>query len=282
MNTLIIGSGFGIYGYLPSIIKISKNLYLKNKYQKIYLNRDFPKKYLSKIIWYSDIKLIINKVDYVVIAQNPKNQHSIIKKIIKTKRLKHLFLEKPISNTPKNSLFLVKKLKENKIKFSIGFLFKYLNWYKFISKRLTLNKKFNIIWEIKINNKNNLWKYDQSSGGGLLRFYAIHFIRLLFDFKITILNKKMIKKNQLHLNLSDKKKNTFDLIIKFSKKNKFLLNYNDKNFYQSVNPFLKVISKNKDPRVSLVKKYLDDILNGNETNYEYEKKFILFWKSLEK
>ena len=30
MNTLIIGSGFGLYGYLPSIIDFSKKIYLKH------------------------------------------------------------------------------------------------------------------------------------------------------------------------------------------------------------------------------------------------------------
>ena len=34
MNTLILGSGFGLYGYLPSIYKKSKNIFLNIKYQK--------------------------------------------------------------------------------------------------------------------------------------------------------------------------------------------------------------------------------------------------------
>ena len=34
MNTLILGSGFGIYGYLPAIYGISKNIFLNIRYKK--------------------------------------------------------------------------------------------------------------------------------------------------------------------------------------------------------------------------------------------------------
>ena len=33
MNTLIIGSGFGLYGYLPAIFHVSKKIYLKQQYE---------------------------------------------------------------------------------------------------------------------------------------------------------------------------------------------------------------------------------------------------------
>jgi len=45
MNTLIIGSGFGLYGYLPSIIDFSKKIYLSIKYKKKVENRKDLKKW---------------------------------------------------------------------------------------------------------------------------------------------------------------------------------------------------------------------------------------------
>ena len=65
----------------------------------------------------------------------------------------------------------------------MGFLFKYIVWYNYIKRRLTGNQKFKIIWDIKFNSENNLWKYIHSSGGGLIRFYSIHFIRIFYDLK---------------------------------------------------------------------------------------------------
>ena len=53
MNTLILGSGFGLYGYLPAMYKISKNIFLNIKYQKK-LKKNELKRFLKKIIWYNE------------------------------------------------------------------------------------------------------------------------------------------------------------------------------------------------------------------------------------
>ena len=282
MNTLIIGSGFGLYGYLPSAFKFSKKIYLNNKYEKIIKKRKNLKGYLNKIIWYLDINSIVNQIDYIIIAQKPKHQHAIVFKILNLIKPKHLFLEKPISNNPKNSLKLIKILNKKKVTFSVGYIFKYLSWYKFIKKNLTKKKKFTINWEIKINKKNNLWKYNISEGGGLIRFYAIHLIRLLFDLNITKLKKKIIKKNKIYFYFSDKLKNDFYINVRLSKSNKFTVTYNDEVYYKGYSPFLKKINKNNDPRVNVINNYINDIFKNYKTNYIYEKNFILFWKKLEK
>ena len=73
---------------------------------------------------------------------------------------------------------------KKKINYSIGFLFEYVNWYKLIKKNLQSKGKndISIEWNIK-NNINSLrsWKYDYKQGGGLLRYYGIHFIKLLLN-----------------------------------------------------------------------------------------------------
>ena len=50
MNTLIIGSGFGLYGYLPSAFKFSKKIYLNNKYEKIVKKRKNLKSSIKEMI----------------------------------------------------------------------------------------------------------------------------------------------------------------------------------------------------------------------------------------
>ena len=102
MNSLICGSGFGLYGYLPSISKFSTNVYLDKKYKKIFNLRKELSEFEPKIIWYNKINKIILKIDYLVIAKRPKDQLNIVKSILKNKNnIKHFFLEKPISVTPK-------------------------------------------------------------------------------------------------------------------------------------------------------------------------------------
>tara|TARA_B100000795_G_C22803371_1_gene443214 strand:- start:2043 stop:2336 length:294 start_codon:yes stop_codon:yes gene_type:complete len=46
MNSLICRSGFGLYGYLPAIYKLTNKIYLNRKYQKI---NKFFNPFLSKI-----------------------------------------------------------------------------------------------------------------------------------------------------------------------------------------------------------------------------------------
>ena len=281
MNFLIIGSGFGIYGYLPAIYKNSKKIFLNIKYKKKIEKRVELIRYLKKVIWYFDIKDIKNKINYVVIAQNPKKQFLIIKKLLCFFKPKHIFLEKPISNTPNESLKFVKFLKKKKIRFSVGFLFTYLKWYKYIKENLSSNQKFEINWRIKFNKKNNLWKSNHKEGGGLVRFYSIHFFRLFHNLNLTKIHKVLVNKKHCKFILKDQKENTIFLNVKYDLINKFYIKHNKNFFLKSSNPFMKSIKINDDPRVSIIQKYIKDIFENFKINYRYEIKFIKFWKKIE-
>ena len=282
MNTLIIGSGFGSYGYLPAIYNLSERIYLDSKYKKKILNRIELRKCLNKIFWYQDIRPIIRRIDYLIVAQKPEDQDSIVRKLIKIHKPRYIFLEKPISNNPSNSTKLINFLEKNKIKFSVGFLFKYLKWYKFIERKKSTEERFKISWHIKINKKNNSWKYLHEAGGGLTRFYAIHFIRIFYDLKFLKIHKIQKRKNYLYINLLDDMKNQIEFEVKFAKNNLFIVKHNNKKCFMSYNPFLKPIQKKNDPRVYVLNKYLNDIIKNFKLNYLYEKKFIKFWDKIEK
>jgi hypothetical protein len=281
MNFLIIGSGFGTYGYLPAIYKYSKKIFLNVKYKKKTEKRIELISYLKRVIWYVDLKDINNKIDYVVIAQNPKKQILITKKILRFLKPKHLFLEKPISHTPENSLNFVKFLEKKDIKFSVGYLFTYLNWYKYIKKNLSHNQKFEITWKIKFNKKNNLWKLNHKEGGGLVRFYSIHFFKLFYDLNLTKIHKVLVNRNYCKFILKDQKENIIFLNLEYSLINQFNIRHNERYLLKSSNPFMKSIKINNDPRVSVIQKYVKDIFENFKINYRYEKKFIKFWKKIE-
>ena len=48
MNVLILGSGFGLYGYLPAVYSFSKRIYLNEKYEKIFKNKKELSKFKKK------------------------------------------------------------------------------------------------------------------------------------------------------------------------------------------------------------------------------------------
>ena len=67
-----------------------------------------------------------------------------------------MFLEKPIHN-PKKSLNLINFLNKYNIKFSVGFIFEYLNWFIYLKKK----KNLEIIWSIKKKEYFGLIKCDK-------------------------------------------------------------------------------------------------------------------------
>lgn len=149
MNTLILGSGFGLYGYLPAVEVVSKKIFLEYKYKNKLQNLKISKKIFNKIYWYKNESNIIDKINIAVIAYPPILQSKKIKQLFKNKKLvRYLFLEKPIDKNPIAARKLIKFLIKNKVKFSFGFIFKYLAWSKLINKKKNL-KNIKIIWNIK-------------------------------------------------------------------------------------------------------------------------------------
>ena len=285
MNALIIGSGFGLYGYLPGIFYVSKKIYLNQRYKFFFSTRSELEKYSKKIIWYLDQNKIIDNIDYIVVAKRPQEQSKIIKKILEKKNnLKHIFLEKPIDINPKKSISFLNYLKKKKINYSFGFIFKYLGWYKSMKIKLTKNQNFEIIWQIdKKQKNNNHWKYSLTQGGGLVKFYGIHFIELFFSLNLVNIKKNIISKNCWKIVVSDNKNNFVNLIIKFTKKNNFFIKHNKKNIINSMNPFLKKITNKKtDPRSAILKKYINTNLKGFKKVSNINLKFINFCEKIEK
>ena len=214
MKTLILGSGFGLYGYLPAAYKISNKIFLQKKYKNFFYSRSELKNFNNKIIWYDNLKAIINAIDIVIIAKRPIDQDIQIRKILNFKnKIKHFFLEKPLSSNYKRSFLLEKKIRMKKKSFSICFIFEYLSWYNEIKKIIKSNNNNIVInWLIKNKKKKN-WKYQKKDGGGVIRFYGIHMIKL-FLLAIKILLFLVIKnglKNFLRI-LEKKKKLIFQLI----------------------------------------------------------------------
>ncbi len=283
MNSLILGSGFGLYGYLPAISVHSKFIYLNKKYKSKFLRRNELTKFYNKIKWFNNLSNIINDVDYIVIAIRPIDQFKIVKSLINKKKFKHLFLEKPISNNPKNSMRLIKYLEARKVNYSFGFLFEYLQWYKYLKKKLLKNNRFKIIWHIKINKKNKSWKYKANQGGGILRYYGIHLIKLIYDLNLINIKSNLMNKNLWRSEFYDNKNNLLEIDLRMGIRDKFKLIYKNKILVNSKNPFQKIINQKKiDPRSFILTKYINQNLFKSPNKYNRNIKFIYFWDKIER
>ena len=103
----IFGSGFGIYGYLPALIKLKKKVYLLRKYKKNILKKKNLIKYIRNINFIN--KIDYNNIDAIIFAKRPKDQFNFVKKI---KKKLFLYLEKPLAENPKKSLKLIEIIKK--------------------------------------------------------------------------------------------------------------------------------------------------------------------------
>ena len=285
MISLIYGSGFGLYGYLPAIYKFSTKIYLNKKYELFFNSRNELAKFESKIIWYTNINKIIQKIDYLIIAKRPQDQSRVINSFLnKRNKIKHFFLEKPIACTPKKSSNLLKKIYLKKINYSVGFLFEYTSWFKLIKNQIKNKKNNNILikWNIIKNDAKNSWKYNHKIGGGLIRYYGVHFIKLFSDLNFTVIKKNIINKNYWVLDIEDKKKNIIKLLIRYSKISKFSYKINDEGLNKLNTPFFnKIDYKLIDPRCFFLEKYIRKNLSNYKNDRLNMKKFFDLWHGIE-
>jgi len=180
----IVGSGFGLYGYLPAIIKLHGNqsVVLPEKYRKKLLDRKELSEFDKDILWVKDSNDALAKTTELIIATPPHIQYNIVKKIINETNIRSLVLEKPIAPTVEMSDDLLDFLDMHKVNYVIGYSFCYLNLQTKFDSIIRANQDIYWSWEFmahhfSMNLRN--WKRFHDSGGGVLRFYGIHMIAFL-------------------------------------------------------------------------------------------------------
>jgi len=228
-NVAIIGSNFGISGYLPALKK-NKNYKIvliccRSDESLLKLKKKFTKIKISK-----NWKDAFNKnIDLIICSTIPKVQDKIINYNFKIK--KSIIFEKPISSSYQKSLLILKKLIKYKIKSEINLTFLYHNLFISLKKIIDSNKlgkvkKISIDWSLKNNSllkKNYSWKIDSKQGGGIKNIYLIHILTYCYflfnNFKIInkklktikIFNKKIITHVNLRIQTNEKAKGSIKL-----------------------------------------------------------------------
>jgi len=177
----ILGSGFGLYGYLPAFYGLGIEVHTLERYQdNPILTRPKLREMASSLKLYKAEADLITSVDYLVLSRRPEDQVSCISNLVGNKRLKHIFLEKPLTPSVLTHRSTLELLKSMNIPFSVGYLFRYTSWVSDIQKLSGLYNDLNIrvLWKMK---KPSGWKLQVDSGGGVFDYYLIHFIPLFIE-----------------------------------------------------------------------------------------------------
>ena len=251
----ILGGGFGLYGYLPAFANLQYDIYTLSKYENYINKRPDLDRYIENINFLNEEKELINKVDYINVARNPESQYQFL---IHNKpySFKHLYLEKPIAHQGAAYSECIENFKIEKTSFSVFYSLTYMDWYNNIIKEMMkgVNQKIEIVWKIK--QKSSSWKQDITKGGGMLKFYGIHFIKMIIDANLTLKNATM-SESKLEINLESKNFNLLNISIESNNKNLFAIYKNEEIQINSTNPFLKeIIPGLPDPRIEILEKYI--------------------------
>ena len=180
----ILGSGFGLYGYMPAIAQTNDNkIFLLERYKEKFKSRKELTQFNKRIKWVKDLNFLFSKSETLIIALSPIEQEKAILKSLKYSNIKNLILEKPLGVNPRISIFLLNKLVNSQKIFRIGYLFSFTDWAIKLSNEINLTDTSKIIinWSFLAHHyKNNLnnWKRFNKQGGSVLRFYGIHLIAL--------------------------------------------------------------------------------------------------------
>lgn len=181
----IIGSGFGLYGYLPALVgEHDKIVVLPRAYESKVRARTELAFALSQIRWVDDEVTALSLANTVVIAVPPQRQFELVSRCLSLPRIQKLVLEKPLAATPVLATELVSNLDETKKRYRIAYTLLNTAWHQELvwPKLPASDVVISINWTFMAHHFASClttWKRVHKDGGGVLRFYGVHLVALL-------------------------------------------------------------------------------------------------------
>ncbi len=182
----ILGSGFGLYGYLPALINLGERVVLPERYRDRFNSRPELAPFASQVQWSLTEEEALARADGVVLALRPSDQYEWVPRCLARSEISRLILEKPLAPAPDGAAFVLDKLIGSGKAFRIGYTFRYTDWA--LKLRGLVETKgvatFAIHWNFLAHHfRHDLynWKRSTAQGGGAIRFYGIQVIALLAE-----------------------------------------------------------------------------------------------------
>lgn len=202
----ILGSGFGLYGYGVALRQLGFQLLLPSRYRE---RLDWDPVLATRLgaVEYVDSEhaLLASSASILVIARHPLGQADVLGRLSSVKA-DHVFLEKPLllpGDVNAVDDFL------GAAGWTVGYLFPFLDWYAKVEGALMDGIAVAIDWRIATRRRGaetrfgsaprRAWKDDPSVGGGLLNFYAVHFVPLLAKLRPWDASVQVNSRNELEM-----------------------------------------------------------------------------------
>ncbi len=177
---LILGGGFGLYGYLPAALQTNWQVTTLSRYKQFIESRTELSGFMDRINFIAEENIDPNSYGGIVIARTPLQQFEFIQQC--PSFTGHFFLEKPLGQTPSSTSELLDTLQSRNSTFSVAYLFQYQEWYKEVVSKKISGSKLLIDWKIPLSTIPS-WKDIQESGGGILAYFGVHLLSLAIELK---------------------------------------------------------------------------------------------------
>ncbi len=202
----IIGSGFGLYGYLPALVNLGcQQILLPSQYHAKLKERNELLHCLPYVKFVENHLEALNSSVGAIIATWPIRQEYWVEQCIKRKNLTYLILEKPISAVPTKAISILEALDRTNIKYRVSYIFRYTSWGKSLLSNKNLLKVTNFNWLFRAHHYQNKiinWKRNILLGGGAISFYGIHIIALLAEYGYTAVADSRISCDKSSIDIS--------------------------------------------------------------------------------
>jgi predicted dehydrogenase len=184
----ILGSGFGLYGYLPALVKgCGQRVVLSERHREPFAQRPELARFADDVEWERDEASALDRAEGVVLALQPADQSEWIPRCLERPNLTRILVEKPLATSPQASRALLEDLVRSGKIIRVGYTFRYTDWAERMAAALTQSegsKRLLIQWSFLAHHfRHDLrnWKRSTKSGGGAIRFYGIQLIALLAE-----------------------------------------------------------------------------------------------------
>ena len=172
----VLGSGFGIYGYLASFSGTGIRVVTLERYKKVIESRSEIDLERIDIQFVGSEPELVSESQAIAVVRRPLDQYLFLQEFGASD--KHYFLEKPLGMTIRQHERIVEQIRVDDLSASVAYLFRETNWYKNVLQGLMRGMEFKINWSIAQSSVLS-WKQDATQGGGPASFYFIHFAPLL-------------------------------------------------------------------------------------------------------
>jgi hypothetical protein len=188
----ILGSGFGLYGYLPSLVLgFNERVILPTLYQAKLSQRHDVAAFAGNVDWVQDDAEVLQRADTLIISRRPREQAAWVLQSLRTSRIRRYILEKPLAPSPAEASAILDELEKTASRVRIGYIFRFEPWARPLAKWLSGVDKsaaLSIRWQFRAHHyatDMETWKRQPAEGGGAVKFYGTHLIGLLAEHGYT-------------------------------------------------------------------------------------------------